>query len=277
MDKSSLLTALIAGDLDYYGIGGSVTADTAPAATEAGLTVQEGTVPNTFYELMLNNETISDARIRRAIELALDKELLSEQSTGGYGTVTGTSVLPTCASYAGDYNTPYDVEGAKELLTEAGYDGTTYTLACASNRAGLAALMQQELAEAGITITIETVDSATMFSGMADGTYDMGIASHTPSALPLWFVESRFTENNNIFHVQDLSEVSALIQAVKEETDPDARTQAVKALEDWMAQERPFIPLWFGTGLDVESPTVSGIEYTAASFSNENVWEWVKN
>ena len=54
--------------------------------------------------------------------------------------------------------------------------------------------MQQELAEAGITITIETVDSATMFSGMADGTYDMGIASHTPSALPLWFVESRFTE-----------------------------------------------------------------------------------
>lgn len=277
MDKSSLLTALIAGDLDYYGIGGSVTADTAPAATEAGLTVQEGTVPNTFYELMLNNETISDARIRRAIELALDKELLSEQSTGGYGTVTGTSVLPTCASYAGDYNTPYDVEGAKELLTEAGYDGTTYTLACASNRAGLAALMQQELAEAGITITIETVDSATMFSGMADGTYDMGIASHTPSALPLWFVESRFTENNNIFHVQDLSEVSALIQAVKEETDPDARTQAVKALEDWMAQERPFIPLWFGTALHVESPTVSGIEYTAASFSNENVWEWVKN
>ena len=75
------------------------------------------------------------------------------------------------------------------------------------------------------------------------------------------------TENNNIFHVQDLSEVSALIQAVKEETDPDARTQAVKALEDWMAQERPFIPLWFGTGLHVESPTVSGIEYTAASFS----------
>ena len=85
IDKSNLLTSLIAGDLDYYGIGGSVTADTAPAVTEAGLTVQEGTAPNTFYELMLNNETIPDARIRRAIELALDKELLSEQATGGCG------------------------------------------------------------------------------------------------------------------------------------------------------------------------------------------------
>lgn len=44
--------------------------------------------------------------------------------------------------------------------------------------------MQQELAEAGITVTIETVDSATLFAGMADGKYDMAIASHTPGALP---------------------------------------------------------------------------------------------
>ena len=276
MDKSSLLTAVIAGDLDYYAIGGSVSADTASAAADAGLTVEEGTVPNTFYELMLNNESIPDAKIRRAIELALDKELLSQQTSGDHGAVTGTSVLPTCASYAGDYNVSYDLEGAKALLTEAGYDGREYSLACSSNRAGLAALIQQELAEAGISIRIETVDSAAMFAGMTDGTYDMGIASHTPSALPLWFVESRFTENNNIFHVQDLAPYTERMQAVKDETDPAARTEAVAALEELMVQERPFIPLWFGTGLHVQSPTVSGIDYTSASFSNENVWEWSK-
>ena len=63
--------------------------------------------------------------------------------------------------------------------------------------------MQQELAEAGITVTIETVDSATLFAGMADGKYDMAIASHTPGALPLWFTESRFTADNNLFHVAE--------------------------------------------------------------------------
>ena len=276
MEKSSLLTSLIAGDLDYYAIGGSVTAETAPAATGAGLTVQEGTVPNTFYELMLNNETIPDARVRRAIEMALDKELLAQQSTGGHGSVTGTSILPTCSSYAGDFNVDYDLEGAKTLLTEAGYDGQGYRLACISNRAGLAALMKQQLEEAGIPITIETVDSATMFSGMADGTYDMGIASHTPNALPLWFLESRFTENNNIFHVQDLAPYASAIQAVKQETDLEKRAAAVEELEALYTAERPFIPLWFGTALHVESPTVSGIDYPSASFSNENVWEWVK-
>ena len=78
MDKSNLLTALIAGDLDYYAIGGSLSADDVPLAEASGLTVLEGTVPNTFYELMLNCERISDARVRRAIELALDKDLLCE-------------------------------------------------------------------------------------------------------------------------------------------------------------------------------------------------------
>ena len=47
-------------------------------------------------------------------------------------------------------------------------------------------------------------------------------------------------------------------------------------LEALLAQERPFIPLWFGRGLHVQSPTVDGIDYPSSSFSNENVWEWVK-
>lgn len=276
MDKSSLLTALVAGDLDYYAFGGNVTADNAPTATEADFTVSEGMTPNTFYELMLNCETVSDARIRRAVEYALDKELLCQQSTGGHGTVTGTSVLPTCESYPGPGENTRNLELSTGLLEEAGYDGRTYTLACTSNRSGLAALMQQQLAEAGIATTIETVDSATLFSGMSDGVYDMAIASHTPSALPLWFVESRFTAENNLFHVDDLTPYTTYIDAIRTETDGNRRAELVAELDGLLAEQRPFIPLWFGTALHVESKTVTGIDYESSSFCNENVWEWDK-
>ena len=115
-----------------------------------------------------------------------------------------------------------------------------------------------------------------MFAGMADGTYDMGIASHTPGALPLWFTESRFSATNNIFHVADLTPYTDRIQAIRAETDPDARLVLVAELDAYLAQERPFIPLWFGTALHVQSTTVDNIDYPSASFSNENVWEWVK-
>ena len=273
MDKSNLLPSLIAGDLDYYAFGGNLSVESAETARESGIEVLEGTVPNTFYELMLNNETIDHSAIRRAIDLALDKDALCLHTAQGLGEPTATDLTPG-TTYTSSLTWSRDVEEAKALLQEGGYDGRTYTLACTSNRSGLAALMQQQLAEAGITVTIETVDSATLFSGMAEGKYDMAIASHTPGALPLWFTESRFSEGNNLFHVADLTPYTDLIAQIKAASDTEARQALVDQLQELLAQERPFIPLWFGRTLHAQSPTVDNIDYPSSSFSNENVWEW---
>ena len=273
MDKSNLLPSLMAGDLDYYAFGGNLAADDVQTAEDGGIEVLEGTVPNSFYELMLNNETIPSSAVRRAIDLALDKEALCLHTAQGLGEPTATDLTPG-TEYTSSLTWSRDVEEAKTLLEEGGYDGRTYSLACTSNRSGLAALMQQQLAEADITVTIETVDSATLFSGMADGTYDMAIASHTPGALPLWFTESRFNEGNNIFHVADLTPYTTLIAQIKAAPGGEERQSLVDQLQELLAQERPFIPLWFGRTLHAQSPTIDNIDYPSSSFSNENVWEW---
>ena len=275
MDKSNLLTSLIAGDLDYYAFGGSVSVEDAELARQAGLTVLEGEVPNTFFELMLNNETIASAQVRRAMDLALDKQSLCLQSTQGMGEPPATDLTPG-TGYTAPVTWSRDVEQARALLEEGGYAGQTYKLACTANRSGLAALMQQQLAEVGITVLIETVDSATMFSGMVDGSYDMAIASHTPGALPLWFTESRLSEGNNIFHVADLAPYASYFSEIKGAADAAVRQALVERFQEFLAGERPFIPLWFGRALHVQSPTVEGIDYPSSSFSNENVWDWVK-
>lgn len=273
MDKSNLLPSLMAGDLDYYAFGGNLAADDRQTAEDGGIEVLEGTVPNTFYELMLNNETISSPNLRRAIDLALDKQALCLHTAQGLGEPTATDLTPGTA-YTSSLTWSRDVEGAKALLEEGGYDGQSYTLACTSNRSGLAALMQQQLAEVDITVTIETVDSATLFSGMAEGKYDMAIASHTPGALPLWFTESRFSAGNNIFHVADLTPYTTLIARIKAASGGPERQELVDQLQELLARERPFIPLWFGRTLHAQSPTVDNIDYPSSSFSNENVWEW---
>lgn len=274
MDKANLLTALIAGDLDYYTFGGSISEENRPVAEQAGFTVEEGTVPSTFYELMINNETVDSADLRHAIEKALDKELLCQQNTGSLGTVTNTSILPGTEYSRPAGESAYDPEGVKELLAQAGYDGETFTLACTSQRASLAALIQQNLADVGIQVEIETVDSATMFAGMSDGTYDLAVASHTPTSLPLWFTGSRFTADNNLFRVPDLSQYTTLLTALEEETNETARIDLVDEWEALLNQEMPFIPLWFSYALHVQSKTVTGIDYAAAACCNENVWQW---
>ena len=276
MDKSNLLTALISGDLDYYAFGGNVSEENKAVAEQAGFTVEEGTTPTNFYELMLNFATIDSVDLRQAINKALDKELLCQQSAGTRGTVTGSSILPDTPYSSPAVTGTYDPAGAEALVAKSGYDGKTFSLACTSQRASLAALVQQDLEAVGIKVEIETVDSATMFAGMSDGTYDMGLASHTPTTLPLWFTASRFTEENNIFHVPDLAPYTEMLSAVNEETDETNRIALVDEFEAYLTEEMPFIPLWFSNALHVHSKTVTGIDYAASSSCNENVWEWVK-
>lgn len=276
MDKANLLTAMISGDLDYYAFGGSLSEENRPIAEEAGLEVLEGTVPSTFYELMLNNETISDVAVRQAIGMALDKELLCQQTTGSRGTATSSSILPDTVYSAPQTKGTYDPAGAADLVAGSSYDGAVYTLACTSNRASLAALVQQQLQEAGLNVEIETVDSATMFAGMYDGSYDMAVASHTPTTLPLWFTGSRFTADNNLFRVADLAPYTQLLDALSQQTEQTVRQDLVDELEALLQEEMPFVPLWFSYSLHVQSQTVTGISYPDSSFCNENVWEWEK-
>lgn len=279
IDKSNLLTALIAGDLDYYGIGGSISRENAEIAKKAGFQIQQGDVPNMFYELMLNNESLSDSRVRRAIEYAVDKERLCVQVSQGLGSVCDSELLPGtryAVQSSGIEVGGRDLVTAGELLRSAGCAGATLTMACTESRAAVGAMIQQDLQQAGLDVRVETVDSATLFSGMAAGRYDMAIASHTPGVLPLWFVGNRFSQENNVFRVSDLKPYQAHIEQVRTAAGEQEKEQAVSELATFLKQERPFIPLWFSTSLHVRSKTVENIDYTAASYSNENVWAWNK-
>lgn len=90
--------------------------------------------------------------------------------------------------------------------------------------------MQQELAEAGITVTIETVDSATCSLAWRTASTTWPSPSHTPGALPLWFTESRFTADNNLFHVAELTPYTQAIAAVKGAAEHDERQARVEEL-----------------------------------------------
>jgi len=102
------------------------------------------------------------------------------------------------------------------------------------------------------------------------------VASHTPTNLPLWFTASRFTPDNNLFRVADLTPYAQLIGMIENQTDLEARIGLVDELEALLQAEMPFVPLWFYHSLHVESKTVTGIDYPASSCCNENVWQWQK-
>ena len=69
-------------------------------------------------------EPFTDARVRQALNMAIDKEAILDAVFQGQGTIAKNPIPPTIWSYndaVEDY--PYDPDGAKALLEEAGVSG----------------------------------------------------------------------------------------------------------------------------------------------------------
>ncbi|MBW1993103.1 MAG: ABC transporter substrate-binding protein [Deltaproteobacteria bacterium] len=108
-----------------------------------------------------------DARVRRALTMALDRQALIDATLYGYGTVMKYNICPNERGYREqDKPIPYDPAGAKKLLAEAGYPNGFKTRINTGNddiSQLQAQLMQAQLAEVGIQVTIEVMDRGTAF------------------------------------------------------------------------------------------------------------------
>ena len=124
-DLSARLAGLLAGD---YDIITEVTPDQIGRIESAdGFRVVGGTIRN--HQLVVfdqDNPILRDVRIRQALGLAIDRQLLVDTIWQGRIQVTNGLQWPAFgALYDPDREPPqYDPDRARALLAEAGYDGT---------------------------------------------------------------------------------------------------------------------------------------------------------
>ena len=272
VSATNTITGVVAGELDYFFGGPSV--DDAKLAESLGLTVMKSPVPQGLTSIIINNQNVSEKLVRHAIDLAVDKDLILEQNTQGEGTVAAMYILPSSKYANPDITWERDVEGAKALLAEAGWDpDRVLTMAVSSRRESLAALIQQNLAEAGLQIEVQIVDTGTMFSGLADGTYDLGICGSGANEYPLWM--EGYYDYRNATYAQITDTRFAEMQAeIASELDPDVRMQLVLDYQEFMHDEMPLVYMFFSYSFAVTSPRLTGINPFASNMYNDAVWEW---
>jgi peptide/nickel transport system substrate-binding protein len=121
-DRTSLITQLKTGEIDFY-------PKFPPSAFEElsalpGMRVER--VPSrVYYYLGWQNEhrLFRDPRVRRALTMAIDRERIVATLLHGCGRVIDGPILPFLWAYdPGVPRIPYDPEGAKRLLAEAGWE-----------------------------------------------------------------------------------------------------------------------------------------------------------
>jgi peptide/nickel transport system substrate-binding protein len=120
-DAVAALNALQSGQVDVTMLDGT----TVEGAKDAGFGIFEG--GGRWEALILGDRQgtgpTGDLRVRQAISMAFDREAINETVNGGYGTVSNQIYAPGQDEYQEDRldEYPYDPEGARELLAEAGY------------------------------------------------------------------------------------------------------------------------------------------------------------
>jgi peptide/nickel transport system substrate-binding protein len=125
---------------------------------------------------------LADRRVRQAMNMAFDRQAILENLNLGYGSASGQLAGEGFAGYVegGDDRYPYDVEAAKALLAEAGYeDGFELTIPTTAETAAVLPIIEQSLTEIGIAVTFESIpgDGFEYHEALATGKYPVSISS----------------------------------------------------------------------------------------------------
>ena len=146
---------------------------------------------------VVGNDFTSDVRVRRAINIGIDREEMIENVLNGYGTAA-YSICDKMPWYNETAEVSFDLEGAAALLDEAGWtagsdgirqkDGVCAELNILyasgdSVRQALAADMQNQLKELGIEASIEGVGWDTAYTRALAEPLMWGWGAHTPMEL----------------------------------------------------------------------------------------------
>lgn len=211
---------------------------------------------------------LGDVRVRRAINMAFDRQALLDALADGYGTVTEQVFRPSSVGYDESLDTTYgyDPEGAKKLLAEAGYpNGFTLEMGSAPPFKTTNDLIAQQLADIGITVNITEAPIGQWYADMIAGKYPadwMGLGQE-----PDWQHINALiapTAGFNPLHSQD-PKVDEYISTIQWGSDEDA-AQATKDLNRYLVDQA-----WFAPFYRVELPYATDAK-TAVEFWPTNAY-----
>ncbi|WP_460451240.1 ABC transporter substrate-binding protein [Alsobacter sp. SYSU BS001988] len=197
-DPTVNLMNLRAGQLDI--IERIAATDMEAARTDARIRVSSA--PSlAYYTLSINladkspnaSPMSKDARVREAFELSFDRRVVNEVVFGGAFVPSNQTEPPGSRYFNPDAPLPQrDVEKAKKLLKEAGYDRVPFTITVANNPTDqqVAQVIQSMSAEAGFDVKIDAMEATSMVDRTNRGDYQ--------SAVVIW--SGRTDPDGNLTH-----------------------------------------------------------------------------
>jgi peptide/nickel transport system substrate-binding protein len=226
-----------------------------------------------YMAFNLRDPILKDVRVRQAIAYALDRQPLIHDLMHDSAR-PAASVLPpeSWAYYAKVRQYSFDPAKARQLLDSAGYKATngvrfhlTMKTSTEESSRAMAAVFQQQLREVGIALDIRSFEAATFFSDVTHGEFQVYSlrwlgANEDPDIFAYAFDSARIIPNGANRQYYSNPHVDTLIAKASTELDQNARKQDYAEIQQILAEDLPYINLWYFDNVMVYSKRVRGLE-----------------
>jgi peptide/nickel transport system substrate-binding protein len=230
----------------------------------------------------------TDARVRRAFGFMLDRQQMVDTLFDGFASVGNDHPVHSTLPFFDADATPQrtrDIDMAKQLLVDAGYEGLQATIFTGdiTYSADMGAIVEQNAAEAGVTLTVNTSANSDFYgeywcAGASYGTQPetsgpgrpcgasaaIGIVDYGHRPTPdVYFGRALQTDgdwNSSNYASADFDRLFTEYQAA---VDVDGQKNAVGQIQTLLHEDAPALYPFFFDYLSGHDSSVSGVAVTA--------------
>ncbi len=219
-----------------------------------------------FYRMNVTSPALKDARVRWALNLALDRETLVNQTLHGAHAPAWGLTPPMQAPYPLPRPLTYDVAKAQQLLAEAGYPNgqglPPFSLHVndVDVRTRIAQVMQDMWKRnLGLNVGIRVESTNVFYDTQMHMDYDISNAGWIADFIePITFLDMWTTGNQNNNTGWANAEFDQLIRDSYTSTDPVERGKILEKAELLFMKELPIIPIYWYNKPRLVHPAVHG-------------------
>ena len=272
-ETAQRLIALETGDIDIaYDLSPN---DVQKAIDNDTIEVLEGPgLSCSYITFNMNKAPFDNPKVREAINYAIDRQLIVDSIMSGRAEVADDLIAPGVFGYYGSGVYEHNVEKAKVLLKEAGYEnGFTTSLMTNDGQAriDLCTAVQAMLSEVGITCNIDVMEFGAYIQKATNGEHEMALCGWVTSTKDADYTyyslehSSKQGASGNRSFIHD-PEIDKLVQDGRTVSDPEKRKEIYKELSIKLKEINNNAPIYYnkinvGTNNKVEGFILDPIGY----------------
>jgi peptide/nickel transport system substrate-binding protein len=241
-----------------------------------------------FLEMNLEDEVLSDINVRKAINMAINKDAIIKAVLSGEGTPAFGPIPATIFGYDSkveNYGHKLNKDEAVSLLESSGYtknsngmmekDGKELafelSIMAQHNQAGQ--MVQAMLKEVGINVNIQSMEAGTLIEKVSQGEYDLSFLAYSyadPDILSLLFHSSQIGGLNHV-RVKN-PELDGLLDKGRTTIDPEERKQVYARIQEIIVENAYWAPIYAEKVFYVVNSRVKNVKLEGVTIEFHDSW-----